>query len=90
MYGYDKEMMEAFFKCQSPSEVVGDDFDEHILLSSLMTQDLNELIKYLPPEQTLLAERCYSTMHMYIELCSKFYFKEGWIAAKEDNKLDHY
>ncbi len=90
MYGYDKEMMEAFFRCHSPSEVVGDDFDEHVLLSDLMIRDFNELIKYLPPEQTALAESCYDTMHMYINFSSKFYFKSGWIAAKEDNKLDHY
>ena len=87
---YDDEMIQAYFRCLSPGEVMGEDMDGYVLLTDLMTKDMETLIKLLPPEHWGTVQQCYDTMHMYIDFSSKFYFKSGWIAAKEDNKLDHY
>lgn len=90
MYNYDDEIIKAYFKCLSPGDVVGEDTEGFILLTDLMSKDMETLLKLLPSEHHLFIEQCYGNMHMYIDLCSEHYFKAGWIAAKEDNKLDHY
>ena len=90
MYGYDDEMIKAYFKCLTPGELIGSDHEGYALLTDLMFKDMQTLLELLPSEHHLFVEECYDTMHMYINFFSEYYFKAGWIAAKEDNKLDHY
>ena len=90
MSNYDDEMIKAYFKCLSPSDIIGSDYEGYVLLTDLMFKDMETLLKLLPAEHHPFVEQCYDTMHMYINLCSEYYFKAGWRAAKEDNKLDHY
>ena len=86
----DSEMMQAYFKSLSPSEISGTALEDYIFLTDLMTKDMDTLLKLLPAEHYLFVQQCYDNMHMFINFSSEFYFKAGWKAAKEDSKLDHY
>jgi len=87
---FDPIIEKAFANCPLPSEANNAAFEDYLLIMDILGKDLYELYKKLSPEHFRLVTGCLETLQMHTDLISHYYFQRGWIAAKEDNALDHF
>lgn len=85
-----KEIQDAFYASPLPSELSDADKNDYFFIMEQLGKDLYKLYKNLNREHMRLVENCFMTMSLQLDFMCSHYFQYGWLAAKEDNKLDHY